>query len=109
MNDVTVSALSMPLLLFSQMMVGVGMTWNEAHARCPKGVVPACHNSTDTVTISGPADSVASFVAELQKEGVFAKAVHSGGVAFHSYYMSQTAPALKERLQMVRFTPASFS
>jgi len=86
-------------------MVGLGMTWKEAHARCPEGVVPACHNSTDTVTISGPANSVATFVSELQKEGVFAKAVHSGGVAFHSYYMSQTAPALKERLQQVRFTP----
>jgi len=79
----------------------LGMTWNEAHARCPKGVVPACHNSADTVTVSGPADSVVKFVEELQKEGVFAKAVHSGGVAFHSYYMSQTAPALKEKLQQV--------
>ena len=79
----------------------VGMTWEEAHRRCPKGVVPACHNSTDTVTVSGPADDVAGFVAVLQKEGVFAKAVHSGGVAFHSHYMSQTAPALKQRLQQV--------
>jgi len=81
--------------------VDVGMTWDEAHRRCPKGVVPACHNSRDTVTVSGPADSVTGFVAELQKEGVFAKGVHSGGVAFHSYCMAQTAPALKERLQQV--------
>jgi len=87
----------------SSVVVIAGMTWKEAHARCPQGVIPACHNSTDTVTVSGPADSVADFVAELQKEGVFAKAVHSGGVAFHSYYMSQTAPALKERLQQVCF------
>jgi len=77
------------------------MTWNEAHRRCPKGIIPACHNSLDTVTVSGPADSIASFVAELQKEGVFAKAVHSGGVAFHSHYMSHIAPALKQRLQQV--------
>jgi len=81
--------------------VGVGMTWEEAHRRCPEGVVPACHNSLGTVTVSGPADSVSGFVAELQKEGVFAKAVHSGGVAFHSYCMAQTAPALKHRLQQV--------
>jgi len=83
--------------------VDVGMTWEEAHRRCPKGVVPACHNSTDTVTVSGPADAVNGFVADLQKEGVFAKAVHSGGVAFHSYCMAQTAPALKQRLQQVPF------
>ena len=79
------------------------MTWNEARDRCPEGVVPACHNSADTVTVSGPADSVAKFVAQLQKEGVFAKAVDSSGVAFHSYYMSQAAPALKQRLQQVCF------
>ena len=77
------------------------MTRDEARRRCPKGIIPACHNSLDTVTVSGPADSVTSFVAELQKEGVFAKAVHSSGVAFHSHYMSQAAPTLKQRLQQV--------
>jgi len=81
------------------------MTWNKAHRRCPKGVVPACHNSLDTVTVSGPADAVASFIAELQEEGVFATAVNTGGVAFHSHYVSPAAPALKERLQQV--SPAS--
>jgi len=80
---------------------GVGMTWDEAHRRCPEGIIPACHNSMDTVTVSGPADAINKFVDELQSEGVFAKAVHSGGVAFHSYYMSQTAPALLHRLQQV--------
>ena len=81
--------------------IDVGMTWDEAHRRCPEGIIPACHNSLDTVTVSGPADSVKSFVAELQKEGVFAKAIHSSGVAFHCPYMSQAAPALKQRLQQV--------
>ena len=97
------------IILVEPFDVDIGMTWDEAHRRCPKGVVPACHNSLDTVTISGPADSVTSFVAELQKEGVFAKAVHSGGVAFHSYCMSQTAPALKQRLQQVFFHSVLYS
>jgi len=79
------------------------MTWEEAHRRCPGGVVPACHNSLDNVTVSGPAESVTTFVSQLQKEGVFAKAVQTGGIAFHSHYMSQTAPALKQRLQQVYF------
>jgi len=81
--------------------IGVGMTWEEAHRRCPEGIVPACHNSLDNVTVSGPADSVASFVSELQNEGVFAKPVNSSGVAFHSSHMSLAAPALKHRLQQV--------
>ena len=74
------------------------MTWEEAHRRCPEGVVPACHNSHDTVTISGPAEAVSKFVAKLQAEGIFAKEVQSAGVAFHSYCMSLTADALKARL-----------
>ena len=31
-----------------------GMTWEQCLERCPQGVVPACHNAEDTVTISGP-------------------------------------------------------
>ena len=78
------------------------MTWAEAKARCPEGVVPACHNSIDTVTISGPAETVKKFVAELKEEEIFAKEVHSAGVAFHSYFMAKTAPALKAALQKVK-------
>lgn len=32
----------------------IGLSWEECKQRCPPGVVPACHNSKDTVTISGP-------------------------------------------------------
>ena len=69
--------------------------------RCPPGIVPACHNSHDTVTISGPAELVSKFVAELQAEGVFAREVQSAGVAFHSYCMASTAPSLQEKLLQV--------
>lgn len=31
-----------------------GLTWQECIAQCPQGVVPACHNAEDTVTVSGP-------------------------------------------------------
>lgn len=37
--------------------INLGMTWDDAKRRCPDGVVPACHNSYDTVTISGSAAS----------------------------------------------------
>ncbi len=80
-----------------------GLSWEEAKARCPEGVVPACHNSIDTVTVSGPAEAITKFVAELKEEGIFAKEVQSAGVAFHSYYMNQAAPALKAELLKVRF------
>ena len=79
-----------------------GLTWGQAKERCPEGVVPACHNSIDTVTISGPVEKVREFVEQLKSEGIFAKEVHSAGVAFHSYYMAKTAPALKSALEKVQ-------
>ncbi|EOB07192.1 Fatty acid synthase, partial [Anas platyrhynchos] len=82
-------------------MAAVGLTWEECKQRCPPNVVPACHNSEDTVTISGPLDSVNEFVAKLKKDGVFAKEVRSAGVAFHSYYMASIAPALLSALRKV--------
>ena len=79
----------------------VGLTWEECHRRSPKGVVPACHNSLGTVTISGPSDQVHSFVQTLKDEEIFAKEVNSSGVAFHSSAMEACAPALKAALQKV--------
>ncbi|KFZ63512.1 Fatty acid synthase [Podiceps cristatus] len=82
-------------------MAAVGLTWEECKQCCPPNVVPACHNSEDTVTISGPLDSVHEFVAKLKKDGVFAKEVRSAGVAFHSYYMASIAPVLLSALKKV--------
>ncbi|KAL8163353.1 UNVERIFIED_CONTAM: hypothetical protein K2H54_018774 [Gekko kuhli] len=82
-------------------MAAVGLTWEECKRRCPAGVVPACHNSEDTVTISGPQEAVSKFVSKLKAEGVFAKEVLSAGVAFHSYYMASIAPVLLSALKKV--------
>nr|P12276.5 RecName: Full=Fatty acid synthase; Includes: RecName: Full=[Acyl-carrier-protein] S-acetyltransferase; Includes: RecName: Full=[Acyl-carrier-protein] S-malonyltransferase; Includes: RecName: Full=3-oxoacyl-[acyl-carrier-protein] synthase; Includes: RecName: Full=3-oxoacyl-[acyl-carrier-protein] reductase; Includes: RecName: Full=3-hydroxyacyl-[acyl-carrier-protein] dehydratase; Includes: RecName: Full=Enoyl-[acyl-carrier-protein] reductase; Includes: RecName: Full=Acyl-[acyl-carrier-protein] hyd len=82
-------------------MAAVGLTWEECKQRCPPNVVPACHNSEDTVTVSGPLDSVSEFVTKLKKDGVFAKEVRRAGVAFHSYYMASIAPALLSALKKV--------
>lgn len=82
-------------------MAAVGLTWQEAHSMCPKGVVPACHNAEDSVTISGPAESVTKFVQELKAKDIFAREVQSSGVAFHSYYMKEIASSLKQALDKV--------
>ncbi|KAK2504120.1 hypothetical protein MC885_011188 [Smutsia gigantea] len=82
-------------------MAAVGLSWEESKQRCPPGVIPACHNSKDTVTISGPEAAVLEFVEQLKQEGVFAKEVHTGGMAFHSYFMEPIAPTLLQALQKV--------
>uniref|UniRef100_A0A7E4UMS9 Fatty acid synthase n=1 Tax=Panagrellus redivivus TaxID=6233 RepID=A0A7E4UMS9_PANRE len=68
-------------------MAAVGLTWEETKKRVPEGVVPACHNGADSVTISGDADKINKFCEELSKEDVFAKPVDSSGIPFHSPVM----------------------
>ena len=94
--------LRLSTLLHLLTVANLGLTWKEAKERCPEGVVPACHNAEDTVTVSGPAQAVHDFVVQLQEEGYFAREVSSNGVAFHSYYMASIAPKLKECLSKVR-------
>ena len=89
--------------------LSTGLTWEEAHSMCPEGVVPACHNAEDSVTISGPAESVGKFVQELKAKDIFAREVQSSGVAFHSYYMNEIAPTLKQALDKVNELYINFS
>ncbi|KJH41745.1 acyl transferase domain protein [Dictyocaulus viviparus] len=70
-------------------MAAVGLTWEEAHAQCPDGVVPACHNGADSVTVSGDGDKVLQFCEQLKEKGIFAKAVDSSGIPFHSPMMAR--------------------
>ncbi|XP_074080916.1 fatty acid synthase [Macrotis lagotis] len=90
-------------------MAAVGLSWEECKQRCPKGVVPACHNSEDTVTISGPQALMTKFIEELKAEGIFAKEVRTGGVAFHSYFMESIAPTLLQALKKVIKNPRARS
>ncbi|XP_015587765.1 fatty acid synthase [Cephus cinctus] len=82
-------------------MAAVGLSWEEVTRRCPADISPACHNSSDSVTISGPVESIKKFVAELQKEEIFAKIVKSSGVAFHSKYIASAGPKLRKCLERI--------
>lgn len=79
-------------------MAVIGLSWQEAKKRCPLDVFPACHNSNDCVTISGPVVSLDEFIAKLQAENVFAKTLHSFG-ALHTKYIAHAGPKLLENLQ----------
>uniref|UniRef100_A0A914ZHK0 Fatty acid synthase n=1 Tax=Parascaris univalens TaxID=6257 RepID=A0A914ZHK0_PARUN len=82
-------------------MAAVGLTWEEASKRCPEGVVPACHNSVDSVTVSGNAEQVERFVEELKKEDIFAKAVDSSGVPFHSPIMRKVKDKMLNAMRTI--------
>ncbi|KAL7302666.1 hypothetical protein TKK_0004723 [Trichogramma kaykai] len=82
-------------------MAAVGLSWEEAKRRCPADVFPACHNSADSVSISGPLASIEKFVEELKAEEIFAKQVKSSGVAFHSKYIASAGPTLRKNLENI--------
>ncbi|KAJ9575473.1 hypothetical protein L9F63_007678, partial [Diploptera punctata] len=86
-------------------MAAVGLTWEETKTRCPPEIVAACHNSADSVTVSGPTDAIAKFVKSLQADGIFAKEVKSSGVAFHSRYIAEAAPKLRKYLERIIPSP----
>lgn len=90
-------------------MAAVGLSWEECQERLPKDVIPACHNSVDSVTISGPVDSINKVVKELSEQGIFAKAVKSSGYAFHSKYIADAAPKLRKSLDRIIPTPKNRS
>ncbi|GIY66143.1 fatty acid synthase [Caerostris extrusa] len=82
-------------------MAALGITWSQANKCCPKDIFPSCHNAEDSVTISGPKDSVKVFVDALKAENVFAREVDSCGYAFHSQYIFPAAGKLQSALEKV--------
>ncbi|CAF3963829.1 unnamed protein product [Rotaria sp. Silwood2] len=86
-------------------MAAVGLTWNECKQMCPSDIAPACHNAIDTVTVSGPKESIEKFIEELKEKKIFAKEVACNHVAFHSHYMMEIAPLLKKCLEKVITNP----
>lgn len=80
------------------------MTWEDAKVKCPEGIVPACHNAAQSVTISGAANMISSFVASVELEGGFAREVDSNGIPFHSPHLKKAGKAYHSALQKVRIT-----
>lgn len=86
-------------------MAAVGLSWEDCQEKLPRDVIAACHNSVDSVTISGPINSIDKVVKELSDQGIFAKAVKSSGIAFHSKYIAEAAPKLRKSLDKIIATP----
>ncbi|XP_012229663.2 fatty acid synthase [Linepithema humile] len=82
-------------------MAAVGLSWEQAKSMCPPDIIPACHNSAESVTVSGQPKSLKKFVEELKSKDIFAKLVKSSGVAFHSKYIATAGPKLRASLDQI--------
>ncbi|CAH0677167.1 unnamed protein product [Chilo suppressalis] len=90
-------------------MAAVGLGYKKVLPMCPPGIEVACHNSSESSTISGPADLMKEFVGELTKQGVFAKEVPCSNIAYHSKYIADAGPSLLKYLSEVITEPKSRS
>ncbi|XP_030383313.1 fatty acid synthase [Scaptodrosophila lebanonensis] len=86
-------------------MAAVGLSWDKISDHLPPDCYPVCHNSDDNCTVSGPLDSMDEAITRLEAEGVFVRAVGSGGYAFHSRYIEAAAPMLRKNLERLITKP----
>lgn len=70
-------------------------------------LVIACHNSPQSITLSGNADAIRNVMADLKSDNIFARMLKTGGMAYHSIHMMEAARIYEECLQ--RLEPAGTS
>jgi fatty acid synthase len=79
-------------------MAAVAMPAEELSRIIPKDVDIACYNSRNLCTISGPAESVKTFVEEIKLRKIFAKEFDCAHVPAHGRYMSNAGDIFYEKL-----------
>jgi fatty acid synthase len=82
-------------------MAAVGMSADELKIIIPQDIDIACHNTHNLCTISGPAESVKTFVEELKSRQVFAREVNCSHVPLHSRYIRKAAGKFYSQLQKI--------
>ncbi|OXU25389.1 hypothetical protein TSAR_001850 [Trichomalopsis sarcophagae] len=82
-------------------MAAVGLGYKDVKNLCPPDIEVACHNSAESSTISGPAESMKAFVAQLQAKNIFAREVPCSNIPYHSRYIAPAGAKLLESLKKV--------
>ena len=86
-------------------MAAIGLGYQKLKSMVPEDIIIACHNSADSCTISGPAEAIATFVADLKSKNLFAKEVACSNIPYHSKYIADMGPKLYSRLSEVIQNP----
>ncbi|XP_030371512.1 fatty acid synthase [Scaptodrosophila lebanonensis] len=82
-------------------MAAVGIGYKQIIHILPKTIEVACHNGSDSCTISGPEEEVAKFVSDLKAKNIFAKEVPCSNIAYHSRYIAQMGPHLLKYMKEI--------
>lgn len=82
-------------------MAAVGLSFDEIKNRIPKGIEIACHNSSNSSTISGPKQLITDYVNQLKNDGIFAKEVQCSNIPYHSSYIAEMGPKLLAKMKEI--------
>src|SRR5262249_40042693 len=80
-------------------MAAIGLGYRKIVGMLPPDIEVACHNSADSSTISGPADSVEKFVKQLVAQGIFAKEVNCSDIPYHTKLIKPIGDKLTKYLE----------
>ncbi|XP_045486955.1 fatty acid synthase [Pieris rapae] len=86
-------------------MAAIGLGHTQISKLCPSEIQVACHNSSESCTISGPVDVMKEFVAKLTAQNIFAKEVPCSNIAYHSRYIAEAGPGLQKYLSEIITNP----
>ncbi|XP_055905959.1 fatty acid synthase-like [Eupeodes corollae] len=86
-------------------MAAVGLSYNEIRGMLPETIEVACHNSSTSCTISGPAEDVTAFVEQLKSQNIFAREVACSNIAYHTRHIAHLGADLLKYLNHVIPTP----
>ncbi|KAL2441685.1 Highly reducing polyketide synthase gloL [Exophiala dermatitidis] len=82
-------------------MAAVGLSQAEARLYLENGVVIACDNSPQSVTLSGDDKGIDRTIEQIKLDdpNVFARRLKTDGMAYHSHYMTEIGSQYEEFLQ----------
>lgn len=86
-------------------MAAVAMGFHEIQNKLPKEIFVACRNNSKSVTISGPKNDVKRYITQLKQNGIFAKEIECGNIAYHSRYIAAMSSPLLLNLKSVIPSP----
>ncbi|XP_050353705.1 fatty acid synthase-like [Nymphalis io] len=82
-------------------MAVVGLGYNDINTLLPPELEVACQNGPDSSIITGPANTMRTFVAKLLAQGIYVEDVTCYNIAYHSRYIAKAGPILLKYLKEV--------
>ncbi|XP_072763279.1 fatty acid synthase-like isoform X1 [Anoplolepis gracilipes] len=83
------------------LMAEINLDFETLKNICPSDIDIACYNSLHNFVVSGPTNSVRTFIAKLQTENISVKEIACGHIPFHSRYVEPARVKLLEYLNQI--------